>query len=57
MRELTILINNILCRNNSHHLHSLRHADLILVHVPQSGDSGKLTEKTPKVSITIQKVT
>lgn len=27
-----------------------RHADLILVHVPQSGDSGKLTEKTPKGS-------
>lgn len=29
----------------------LKHTDLILVHVPQSGDSGKLTEKTLKVLV------
>ena len=28
---------------------SLKHTDLILVHVPLSGDSGKVTEKTIKV--------
>lgn len=28
---------------------SLKHTDVILVHVPLSGDSGKVTEKTIKV--------
>lgn len=31
----------------------LKHTDLILVHVPQSGDSGKLTEKTLKDSASL----
>jgi len=50
VHTLTECVKDALEQQNSGTTVNDRHADLIFVHVPQSGDSGKFTEKAPKAS-------